>query len=64
MGKQRRRAKHRPPEFGWAVDLEMALRESPTESNAEFLSWLRRWRRRPGRVFWLIEADGRRRRLS
>jgi hypothetical protein len=64
MGNRRRRGKHRPPEFGWEVDLEMVLRQAPAESNAELLSWLQRWRRRPGRVFWLVEADGRRRRLS
>ena len=60
----KRRRKHRPPDFGWEVDLEMALRESPAECNAQLLSWLKGWRRRPGRVFWLVEADGRRRRLS
>jgi hypothetical protein len=64
MAKRRRPRKSRPPEFGWEVDLEMALRDAPAESNAEFLSWLQRWRRKPGRVFWLVEPDGRRRRLS
>jgi hypothetical protein len=55
--------KRRLPECGWGVDLETALRQSPPGCNAELLSWLRRWRRRPERVFWLVEGDGQCRRL-
>ncbi|MGC9336278.1 MAG: hypothetical protein ACP5JJ_19215 [Anaerolineae bacterium] len=62
MAKQGPR-KRRLPECHCGVDLEMALRQSPPGCNAALLSWLRRWCRRPERVFWLVEGDGQCRRL-
>jgi hypothetical protein len=62
--KRRRSGKYGQPEFAWEAELEMALRQAPPEYHSELLSWLQRWRRHPDRVFWLVEGDGRRRRLS
>jgi hypothetical protein len=36
-------------------------RHTPIGMRAEALAWLRRWRRRPDRVFWEIEPTGGRR---
>lgn len=49
------------------LDLAMELRliddavHTPVGTRAEALAWLRRWRRRPDRVFWEIEPTGGRR---
>ena len=45
-------------------DLAMELRliddarHSPVRTRAEALAWLRRWRRRPERVFWEVQPTG------
>jgi hypothetical protein len=31
----------------------------PAAHRTILLAWLRRWRRRPGRVFWVMDAAGR-----
>ena len=33
-------------------------RHTPLRGRAEALAWLRRWRRRPERVFWEVQATG------
>ena len=46
--------------------LELALelrlideaRRTPVSRRAEALAWLRRWRRRPERVFWEVQPTG------
>jgi hypothetical protein len=46
--------------------LELALelrliddaRHTPVRTRAEALAWLRRWRRRPKRVFWEVQPTG------
>ena len=49
------------------LELAMELRviddsvHTPVGIRAEALAWLRRWRRRPDRVFWEIEPTGGRR---
>jgi hypothetical protein len=36
-------------------------RHTPVGTRAEALAWLRRWRRRPDRVFWEVQPTGGRR---
>jgi len=36
---------------------------TPTGIPTEALAWMRRWHRRPGRVFWVTEPTGGQRRL-
>jgi hypothetical protein len=49
------------------LELTMELRviddavHTPLGTRAEALAWMRRWRRRPDRVFWEIEPTGGRR---
>ena len=49
-----------------SLKLELALelrlideaRRTPVSRRAEALAWLRRWRRKPGRVFWEVQPTG------
>jgi hypothetical protein len=51
------------------LELAMELRliddavHTPVHRRAEALAWLRRWRRRPDRVFWEVQPTGGRRLL-
>jgi hypothetical protein len=64
MRKRRTGAGHTPPEYCWEVAFEREVRRVPVDARAGLLGWLRRWRRRPGRVFWVVDSTGRWRRLS
>ncbi len=33
-------------------------RHTAVTTRAEALAWLRRWRRKPGRVFWEVQPTG------
>ena len=48
--------------LGLELALELRLideaRRTPVLRRAEALAWLRRWRRRPGRVFWEVKPTG------
>jgi hypothetical protein len=66
MGKNGDR-RRRNARFRLELALELRLiddaRHTPVRTRAEALAWLRRWRRRPDRVFWEIEPTGGRRLL-
>lgn len=58
--KRPRRSAGRPRrlDFGLELAFELEVRQSPIPVRAESLAWLRAWRRRPGRVFWVMDGLG------
>jgi hypothetical protein len=46
-----------------AARFECEVRRWPAPRRAAFWVWLRGWRRRPGRVFWVMDGEGNWRRL-
>ncbi len=52
----------RKARLAYELALELRLvdhaRHTPVRTRAEALAWLRRWRRRPGRVFWEVQPTG------
>ncbi len=52
----------RKARLAYQLALELRLvdhaRHTPVRTRAEALAWLRRWRRRPGRVFWEVQPTG------
>lgn len=46
-------------EFGWALAFEREVRRMPAAIRPDLLAWLRGWRRRPRRIFWVMDAVGR-----
>jgi hypothetical protein len=61
MAKRRtpRQTQPRLPDDVKEVAFVDAVRRLPAVQRAGVLAWLRRWRRRPGRVFWVMDAAGR-----
>jgi hypothetical protein len=57
-----RRPTARPPDF-WACAFEQEVRRSPAGVQLDQLFWLRDWRRRPRRVFWIVNPAGEWRRI-
>jgi hypothetical protein len=58
MGQRKgRRPTVRPPDF-WACAFEQEVRRSSTGVQIALLFWLRDWRRRPRRVFWIMKPLG------
>jgi len=55
--KQHRKARLK---LNLAMELRLIddLRHTPVRTRAEALAWLRRWRRRPDRVFWEVQPTG------
>lgn len=53
--------------FVFKLALELAIiddaRHTPDGSRRKALAWLRRWRRRPERVFWEVQPTGGQRRV-
>lgn len=62
MNRSPRTRMPRPEPVGEEVWLGL-VRSLPAEARRELLRWLRRFRRRPERVFWEITPTGRWRRL-
>ena len=60
-GDRRRRKARLKLELALELRLIEDARHTPIRTRAEALAWLRRWRRRPDRVFWEIEPTGGRR---
>ena len=46
--------------FELALELRLVehARHTPVKARAEALAWLRRWRRKPRRVFWEVRPTG------
>ena len=57
-GDRRRRNARLRLELALELRLIDHARHTPVRTRAEALAWLRRWRRRPDRVFWEIEPTG------
>ena len=57
-GDRRRRNARLKLELALELRLIDDARNTPIGTRAEALAWLRRWRRRPDRVFWEIEPTG------
>ena len=55
---RRQKVRRKPPDSGLEVAFEAEVRRSPVEARAELLTWLRTWRRRPDRVFWVVGELG------
>ena len=55
-----RRSRKARLKFELAMELRLIddARHTPLGIRTEALAWLRRWRRRPDRVFWEIEPTG------
>jgi hypothetical protein len=51
------------PEYGLEIAFEREVRRLPAGERPGLLAWLRRWRRRPERVFWVMDEAGVWRRL-
>jgi hypothetical protein len=64
MRKRRTGAARTPREYRWEAAFEREVRRVPAAERAGLLTWLRRWRRKPGRVFWVVDGTGRWQRLS
>ena len=60
-GDRRRRNARLKLELAMELRLIDDARNTPVRTRTEALAWLRRWRRRPDRVFWEIEPTGGRR---
>lgn len=58
---KRRAAKQ--PDYRWEVEFAREVRQLPPAARRDLLAWLRRWRRRPERIFWEVTPTGERRRL-
>ncbi len=57
-GKKRRRKPRPRREVAMEVRIIDDARHTPVRLRAEAVAWMRRWRRRPGRVFWEVELTG------
>ena len=55
-----RRGRKKRLRFELAMELRLIddARHTPVRTRAEALAWLRRWRRRPERVFWEVQPTG------
>jgi hypothetical protein len=51
------------PEYRLEVAFEREVQRLPAGERPGLLAWLRRWRRRPERVFWVMDEAGVWRRL-
>ena len=54
----RNRKRRRPPEFALEVPFERQVRRVASAARPQLLDALRLWRRRPERVYWVIDATG------
>ncbi len=55
---RRRWARRQPSSFAWEMAFEAEVWQLPAKSQADLLVWIRRWRRRPGRIFWVMDPTG------
>jgi hypothetical protein len=44
--------------YGQEVTFEVELRRAPAAARTAYLAWLRPWRKRPERVFWVVKETG------
>lgn len=44
--------------FAWEMAFAAEVRQLPAHDRADLLAWLRRWRRRPRRIFWVMDGVG------
>lgn len=51
------------PDYRLEIAFEGEVRRLPPGERPGLLAWLRRWRRRPERVFWVMDESGVWRRL-
>ena len=58
MPRPGRRKCTQPRDFAWEMAFEEQVRNLPPEARPDLLAWLRRWRRHPGRVFWVMDGLG------
>lgn len=64
QGKRRRDGMRRTrPDYRLEIAFEGEVRRLPPGERPGLLAWLRRWRRRPERVFWVMDESGVWRRL-
>lgn len=54
----RRWAGRRPTSFAWEMAFAAEVRQVPPGNRADLLAWLRRWRRHPQRIFWVMDGVG------
>jgi hypothetical protein len=54
---EQKRTKQR--EFEWTTAFEREVRRVPVAIRPDLLAWLRSWRRRPRRIFWVMDGVGR-----
>ena len=57
-GNRRRRNARLKLELALELRLIDDALHTPVAARAEALAWLRRWRRRPDRVFWEVQPTG------
>lgn len=56
--RDRRRPRRRSRAFAWEMAFEAEVRQVPDRDRAGLLAWLRDWRRRPRRIFWVMDEVG------
>jgi len=54
----RRRPRRGSRRFAWEMAFEAEARQVSGGKRAGLLAWLRDWRRRPGRIFWVMDEVG------
>ena len=57
-GEERGSKRRLMQELAMELRLIDEARHTPLRGRAEALAWLRRWRRRPERVFWEVQPTG------
>jgi hypothetical protein len=55
---RRTRKRRRPPDFALEVPFERQARRVAIAVRPQLLDTLRLWRRRPERIYWVIDATG------
>ena len=54
----RRRPRLGGRRFAWEMAFEAQVRQVADRDRADLLIWLRDWRRRPRRIFWVMDEVG------
>jgi hypothetical protein len=62
-GRTRHGMRRTRPEYRLEIAFEGEVRRLPARERRGLLAWLRGWRRRPERVFWVMDEAGVWRRL-
>lgn len=54
----RRWGRGQPGRFAWEMAFETEVWQVSDKNRPDLLLWFRQWRRRPGRIFWVMDTTG------